>query len=73
MLAMNAPRERHVRAYHVVMTGPIAGYIADKVLTGSHVEGRPVTHDQPQHQECLWRDTVVIRAVLAGLRRAWFA
>lgn len=70
MLAMNAPRERHVRAYHVVVMGPIPGYIGDKGLAGGQVEGRPVTHDEPQRQECLWRDTVVIRRFVGLSRRS---
>ena len=62
MLAMNAPRERRVGAYDVVVTAPAPGYIADKVLAGGQVEGRPIAHDQPQRQECLGRDAVLIRA-----------
>ena len=64
MLAMNAPRDRGVGAYDVVVTAVAAGYIPDKVLAGGQVEGCPFAQDQPQRQKCLRRNTVLIRSLV---------
>src|SRR4026208_2006673 len=66
---MNAPRDRRVGAYDVVVIAAASGYVADKVLLSSEVEGRPIAHDQPQRQECLRRDAILIRPLVGGARK----
>ena len=48
MLLMNAPRDRRVGAYDIIMTAAIAGDIANKVFAGRQVQGCSMTYDQPQ-------------------------
>ena len=68
MLAMNAPRNRRVGAYDIVMTAATAGYIFDKVFAGGQVDGRAFAKDQPQRQKCLRRNAVLIGPVSGAVR-----